>query len=114
MLEGGRDPEGTFVPLDDSQLRKEIMGVRGKLATFREFTRQRLESRKVSGPGTKIDQEHDMVFKDFMDQADRVETRLQEIIRQELAAFRNTMITLIVACLSMAGLIGIILHRHER
>ena len=38
MIEGGRNPEGTFVPLDDAEMRDEIGAVQEKLATFRQAT----------------------------------------------------------------------------
>jgi signal transduction histidine kinase len=114
MLEGGKNPEGTFFPLDDDEMRRAITEVRGKLARFRDITKQRLTAITTSGPGTPIDQHFDAVFKDFFNQADEVETRLQQVIAQDLGSFRHTQLILIAACLILFLLILIAFSRFDR
>jgi signal transduction histidine kinase len=114
MLEGGKNPEGTFFPLDNDEMRRAITEVRGKLARFRDITKQRLTAKTTSGPGTRIEQHFDSVFKDFFNQADEVETRLQQVIAQDLGSFRNTQIILIAACLILFLFILIAFSRFDR
>ncbi len=45
MLEGGKNPEGTFIPLDDAEMRRKIKNVQGKLKEFRGITQKRIETK---------------------------------------------------------------------
>jgi signal transduction histidine kinase len=114
MLEGGKNPEGTFLPLDNDEIRQAITEVRGKLARFRDITKQRLAATTTSGAGTLIDQRFDAVFKDFFSQADEVETRLQQVIAKDLDGFRYTQLILITACLILFLLILIAFSSFDR
>jgi signal transduction histidine kinase len=114
MLEGGQNPEGTFFPLDDDEMRRAISEVRGKLARFKDISKQRLAATTTSGAGTHIDQNFDAVFKDFFNQADEVETRLQQVIAQDLGSFRHTQRILIAACLILFLFILIVFSRFDR
>jgi hypothetical protein len=114
MLEGGKNFEGTFFPLDNAEMRKAITEVRGKLARFRDITKQRLTATRTAGAGTQIDQQFDAVFKDFFIQADEVETRLQQVIAQDLGSFRHTQLILIAACLILFLFILIVFSRFDR
>jgi CheY-like chemotaxis protein len=88
MLEGGENTEGTFISLDDISMRNEIKHVQEKLVEFRRVTQQRLDAKSESGVGSDIDQRYDAIFADFIEQADQVETRLQEIIAQDLSTYQ--------------------------
>jgi signal transduction histidine kinase len=114
MLEGGKNPEGTFFPLDNAEMRRAITEVRGKLARFRDITKQRLTATQISGAGTQIDQLFDAVFKDFFNKADEVETRLQQVIAQDLGSFRHTQLILIAASLVLFLFILIAFSRFDR
>ncbi len=114
MLEGGQNQEGTFIPLNNAEMRQEISSVQEKLTQFREITQQRLAARETSGVGTEIDQLYNAVFTTFINQADKVETRLQQVMARELRSFRTTQMVLIVACLLLSLFIGVAFHRFER
>ena len=114
MLEGGKNPEGTFIPLDDAEMRQNIFNVQAKLSEFRDITKQRLAARKISGPGTDIDQQYDKVFMIFINQADEVEARLKQIMAQDLRKFQFTQTTLIIICLLLSVFVGTVFYRFER
>ena len=114
MLEGGENPEGTFIPLRDPVLRSEIEKVFKKINTFREITDQRFEAIQESGTGTQIDQRYDAVFRDFIEQADRVESKLQAEIATKTQLFQIIQTTLIVISFLLIGVIVWIFHRFER
>jgi signal transduction histidine kinase len=114
MLEGGKNEEGTFFPLDNTEMRQAITEVRGKLARFQDISKQRLTASTTSGPGTQIDQHFDAVFKDFFNQADEVETRLQQVIAQDVGSFRHTQLILIAACLMLFLFILVAFSRFDR
>lgn len=80
MLQGGENAEGQFIPLKDSGMRQAIDEVRSKLAEFKRMTLERWKTRKISGIGTEIDQKYDAVYEDFVEQADIVETALQQLL----------------------------------
>ncbi|UCF94936.1 MAG: hypothetical protein JSW39_12550 [Desulfobacterales bacterium] len=114
MLAGGQNREGTFIPLDDKEMRRTIGKVQEKLAQFRAITRQRLAAQESSGAGTDIDQRYDDVFAHFVNQAGDVETRLQQVIAQDLRSFRSTQVGLIIACVFLFSAIGVAFHRFDR
>ena len=99
MLSGDKNIEGTYVPLKDDILRQNIEEVRHKIAAFRDITKQRWETRQESGIGSDIDQRYDALFKDFVSQADRVETGLQGLIRKDLDTFKIIFTTLFITAL---------------
>jgi signal transduction histidine kinase len=44
MLQGGKNQEGTFIPLDNAEMRRKIKKVQGRLKEFRGITQKRLEA----------------------------------------------------------------------
>ena len=99
MLEGGENPEGIFIPLDNNKMRREIRDVQEKLMAFRDITEKRIAAKETSGIGTPIDQHYDKVFRDFFNQADQVETSLQKIMTEDLSRFRYIQVILIAISL---------------
>jgi heme/copper-type cytochrome/quinol oxidase subunit 2 len=96
MLEGGKNPEETFIPLDNNEIRREIREVQKKLAKLRELTRQRLAAHETSRPGSGIDQRYDAIFKGLIARADQMEASLRQVMAQDLRRFRSIRITLII------------------
>jgi hypothetical protein len=114
MLAGGSNLEGTFIPLKEPVLRFEIEKVFEKIGTFREITSQRYEAIQESGIGTVVDQRYDSIFRDFIGQADRVESMLQAKVATEMYIYRIIQFTLVaIALLLLAGLV-VLFHRFER
>ncbi len=111
MLEGGQNAEGKFVPLKDPGLRQEIEEVREKLREFKDIARRRLQSGSDAGIVAEIDQQCAAVFRDFILQADRVETHLQQLIGRGLAMFRIVQTALIAICLIATVAVGVVLGR---
>ncbi|MBT6595716.1 MAG: hypothetical protein HOB34_06425, partial [Nitrospina sp.] len=89
MLEGGTNHEGTFVPLDDMEMRQKILEAQEKLREFREITEERIEKIETSGPGTDVDQYYDTVFSEFIRKADEVEIRLHQVMASDLNRFKT-------------------------
>ena len=114
MLEGGENSEGTFFPLDDTQMRKNIIEVRAKLAEFTNITKQRLIAKKSSITSSDIDQRYEVVFENFITQADEVETRLQQVMAQDLSHFRFVQKTLIAISSLLSLFVGITFYRFDR
>jgi len=114
MLEGGKNPEGIFIPLDNNKMRPVIIEVQGKLSEFRDITKQRIAAIETSGVGTAVEQRYDAIFNDFIIQADEVESRLQQVMARDIGCFRYTQVTLMVVCLLLFLSIGIVVHRFER
>ncbi|MGR3309377.1 MAG: sensor domain-containing diguanylate cyclase, partial [Candidatus Brocadiales bacterium] len=114
MLEGGKNPEGTFIPLDDAEMRQNILDVRTKLSEFYDITKQRLAAKDISGAGTDIDQRYDAVFEEFITLADVVETRLQQVMAHDLYRFKFTQTTLIVIITLLSLFAGILIYSFMR
>ena len=114
MLEGGENPEGKFIPLKNPVLRGEVEKIFQKINTFRKITDQRFEAIQESGTGTQIDQRYDAIFRDFIGQADRVESKLQAEIATEIKIFKIVQTTLILISFLLIGVIVWVFHRFER
>lgn len=114
MLEGGRNQEGIYIPLDDAEMRGKIKKVQEQLAQFREITKTRLETKDISGVGTDIDQRYDNIFLNLLNEADKVESRLQQVMAKDMHRFRYTQITLIIATVLLFLAIGIVLRFFDR
>ncbi len=114
MLTGGENEEGVYRPLKDPALRTQIESVRTALREFETIARERYANLQGSAPGSKIDQEFDMVFADFMEDADQVETHLHARIRNDLHDFRRTAILMIALSFGISLMTAYILGRLER
>jgi hypothetical protein len=114
MLEGGENAEGTFLPLDDPVLISEVEKVYEKITIFRTITDQRYQSIQESGTGTQIDQLYDAIFRDFIEQADRVESKLQAEIALEVQVFNIIQTSLIIITVLLLSAIAVFIHRFER
>lgn len=61
MLNGGKNDEGTFYPLQDSHMRAAISSVRNALANFKGTVLHRYRNSQGSSPGSEIYQQFEMV-----------------------------------------------------
>ena len=114
MLEGGENPEGTFVPLANPVMRKDIKEVLVKIKSFKEITKERYATIKEAGVGTPIDQRYDGIFRSFQEQADLVETKLQDTIASDLNHYRYLQLFLLVSLISSTFFLLFIFYRHEK
>ena len=114
MIEGGENPEGTFVPLVNPIMRINIQEVLRKLNTFRDITTERYEAFETSGVGTPIDQRYDAIFISLQEQADFVKTNLQKIIVSDLKRYRYLQLLLILSLVLLPVILFVILYRYER
>ncbi len=96
MLEGGKNQEGTFIPLDNNEMRRKIREIQKKLAEFRKITRQRAAVQETSGPGSDIGHSYNAIFKDIIARADQMKASLRQMMVQDLRRFRSIRIPLII------------------
>jgi PAS domain S-box-containing protein len=114
MLDGSESSEGTFLPLDNTEMRREIRAVQGKLSEFRDMTRKRLAAKTISGPDSDIDQLHDAIFSDFINKADDIEIKLRQIIAQYLRRFQFSYTAIIMIYILLTMVIAAAFHRFDR
>ncbi len=83
MLEGGSNGEGTFIALKAHDLRVAIHQL---LENINKFEGQMMHRLSLSGEkaGTALDSDFDAVFETLLEGADKVETSLQQALRDEL------------------------------
>ncbi|MGV1099496.1 PAS domain-containing protein [Thiovibrio sp. JS02] len=96
MLNGGQNEEGLFLPLKDPVLRKEIAETHRQLQRFVEITKERVANHRENQAGSGIDRQYDHVFANFIRQADKVETLLQNRVQHELVRFKAVQMFLVV------------------
>ncbi len=90
MLEGGENSEGRFIPLEDRTLRIHIQHVRERLSEFDKLLELRWAASREDGTGEEYESRFFNVFASFIDEADLVETRLQQLTEEAMADFRLT------------------------
>ncbi|MGB3209691.1 MAG: ATP-binding protein [Desulforhopalus sp.] len=105
MLEGGKNPEGTYLPLSDLVPRGEVAATIDLINQFEALTHQRYQSASSAGIGSETDQQYDRVFKILIHQIDGVETLLQQKIRDDFSKLQIVQISLmlVIILLSMFG-----------
>lgn len=88
IIKGGKNDEGNYLPLEDEYLEKKINYVLIKLYEFEKMTNQRYENPESSIAGDKYDILYDKVFKEFIAEADLVETELHKKISKDLEKYK--------------------------
>lgn len=114
MLEGGKNAEGTILPLEDPEIRKVIREVRNNIAEFRKIAHTRLSSPETSGTGSRLDTHYDEVYKSFTRKADRIKHRLQELMATDLRYFKATQISLMGVTFLLSMSMAFVVFRFER
>lgn len=114
MLNGGDNSKGYIMPLTDPILRKDIKEVLVNITTFREITQERYATINKSGVGSEIDQRYDAIFRNFLEQADLVETGLQEIITSDLYNYRFLQIILLLTLITSTIILLFVFYRYEK
>ncbi len=107
MLEGGQNAKGTFIPLDDAEMRKNIIEVQTALRAFKNIAQKRLANRDVSKPGSNIDKQYDRIYSNLLKKTDDVESRLHQVMVKNLLRFRNSNIVLLITSILLFLAIGI-------
>lgn len=114
MIEGGENPEGTFIPLSDKALKKEVKSTIELLMEFQEITTQRYNAFEAAGVGTEIDQKYDKLFKIFIGQIDNVKKLLQGKIKESFRRYHSIQIALIITVLMLTYFLILTLNNYDR
>lgn len=114
MIEGGKNAEGTFLPIDAPHLRSELITTLKHVDRFKEITNKRYESIEPSGIGSPIDQEYDALFKKVVNQIDVVETLLQEKVRKEYGRYSLLQVFLFFVVITLSILATLAQFQHSR
>lgn len=83
LLQGGRNSEGIYYPIENEEVKKEIAATIELLQTFKKLTYKRYEELASSGIGSEIDQKYDQLFHKLIFQIDDIETLLQQWIHED-------------------------------
>jgi diguanylate cyclase (GGDEF)-like protein/PAS domain S-box-containing protein len=111
MLDGGINEEGTFIPLNDPNLRLNIEETIEGIHHFRQLAQKRWASKSTSGINSAIDQQFDLAFLQVNLSIDHVKTALQRKISEDLQTFKFTQQLLVVLILILGFVIGGLLLR---
>jgi len=114
MMEGGKNPQGVYVPMVNPLMRQDIREVLAKIRVFKTIIIERYEAIQTSGVGTPIDQRVDGVFNNFQEQANVVEAKLQEAITADLKQYRFLQFFLLASLVVITALVLIIFYRYEK
>jgi len=105
MIEGGKNNEGVFIPIDKeySTLISEINGAIALTNSLQNATRIRAENISISKTGSELDIQYDELFDNTITKIDTVETLLQEMIHQDLRDYESihNMLILIIILINI-------------
>lgn len=116
MIYGGKNHEGTFIPLDDPELNIQIKGVIQKIIQLRKLGKNRLNNPEYRRIGSATGQEFDTSFKLVMQQANHVESYLKKAIERQISWFNqiSSALIFIFSIISVAVLIGYVFYERRR
>jgi hypothetical protein len=114
MLEGGENPQGRYVPLDDPVMIGELEDIIQKINKIRQMFGERIDSFHDSGSVSVIDHKYDSIFRSFQHQADIVERQLQAEVQKKYVFLKTIQIELIIISFLSMGFIIWLIHRFER
>lgn len=80
MLNGGSNSKATYFPLDDRQLRSDILTIRNKMVEFKDITQERWDRKEASAVGSDIDQKYDSMFRELIQLTDEAESKVNDVI----------------------------------
>ncbi len=116
MLEGGENQEGRFQALDDPALRSMIRETLDQMDRLETVGLARLERDKNSLAGSGQDQRFDKVFAEVIQNADAVETAVQQTMAAEIRQFESLVYILgvVVVLVGLAGGVTFFLFERRR
>ncbi len=113
MLQGGVIDNDLVVPLEDPELKQEIMGVLVQLRAFRNVANQRLAT-DVKAVDDQIARSFHAIYRMLNTRADVVRARLKRTMAHEIKAFRHTQTVLLIISLILTGLVATLLTNFSR
>ena len=109
ILNGGNNQEGTFLPLEDLVMRKEIIVTLNELKNFKQATINRFQNTYTNVEDESSHKKYHTIFSSFIQHADNVETRLQQLIATELETYNFLKIFLV--SISIFSVIGVLIFK---
>ena len=116
MLEGGENEHGTFISLDNDELKENVARVRDRLESFGTIMKKRIEEPRSSAAGSDIDQRFDDIYNDLIDEAGVIETKMKRIMGKEFEHQQLSQMVLLGISIFLFMILGVIyLHfnRHQ-
>ncbi len=114
LRDGGEGAAPHDYPIEDAGLQREISVADEKLFELKSATWQRLASTAFGSGENEIDSRYVERLHDFLNQIDRIRTRLEEIKAENFEKFRTSQLMLFSLCVSLTLIIGIAFNRFER
>lgn len=114
LLNGKTGLKETISPLDDPEFHQDINSVRNKLKEFRDITRKRFEAKAKFETESDINKRYHSIFTVFIQSADKLRAKLDQIMEQDLQNFQSKQFLLLMTCLLMALLMGVVFFFFER
>ena len=114
IRDDGKNAAPHDYPTEDAGLQTEISAAKEKLSGLKDVTWQRLASREARASEKEVDSLYFERLQDFMNQIDRIRTRLEEIKIENFKKFRVSQLMIISICISLTLIIGFAFHRFER
>lgn len=90
MLVGDSSNKGTFVPIDNQELKATLIAVNRDIVIFKGMMQERLEDRENALPGSILDEAFDMHYNLILDKANNIEYTLLNIIFEERKAQKRS------------------------
>ncbi len=114
LLGENNDQLGSIIALHDSELRNLIMKAFVLMDELQRLALERLQVIEKRGVGSDYDQNFDAVFTSFLSITRKVESSLQQRLKNELSLFKRIQYGLIVVSTLLASVIVLTFIRFER
>ncbi len=114
MLESGENHHGHFITINDSNLRGAIEQSKKNINIFRHTAQQRWKSRSISGVGSNIDKEFDIIFQEIISNINSAEKYLNRLINTKLQQFKLIQSILASFILCLVIILIMVLKYHDR
>ncbi len=89
IVEGGEGSMAEYLVREHPEIFQDADVVYEKLKEVSAITHKRWEEKERAGPGTEIDQQFDVIFREFIDEAGQLEADLRDLIAEDVIVFRR-------------------------
>lgn len=116
MIDGGKNHEGTFLPVDNKGLEEKLrVLIKGLeyLITLTEKRYVNFNDNKLENTTQTFEEYHNK-FEEFIILADTIETELQHTVASELETFRRTYYIVLIVFILMIIAVALLLYRYEK
>ncbi|MFC1742912.1 PAS domain S-box protein [Candidatus Riflebacteria bacterium] len=114
LIEGGSTPIGDFHSADLPDLKKTLRDTQEKFSQLKDLLNKRLVEKESAGIGTDLEQKFDLMFRDFIQEIDKVKNLLLVAIEEDISSFRRIQGIAFIISFLLFFIAGVLFFQYER